>query len=124
MSRTTLLLKVNYGVHRLDSRKMSPVHRGLPHEQCHPVLATDERAEGGRVRSTMSFGANRELLVQVAPRYRAARRGQRSTILDEFVAVTGYDRKYAIGLLIGPVRPLSRSVTHVQHSTDLKFGRR
>jgi hypothetical protein len=53
----------------------------------------------------MSFGAKRELLVQVAPRYRAARRGQRSTILDEFVAVTGYDRKYAIRLLIGPIRP-------------------
>jgi len=49
----------------------------------------------------MSFGAKRELLVQVAPRYRAARRGQRSTILDEFVAVTGYDRKYAIRRLIG-----------------------
>ena len=53
----------------------------------------------------MSFGAKRELLVQVAPRYRAARRGQRSIILDEFVAVTGYDRKYAIRLLLGPIRP-------------------
>src|ERR671939_166815 len=60
---------------------------------------------GGRVRSTMSFRAKRELLVQVAPRYRAARHGQRSIILDEFVAVTGYDRKYAIRLLLGPIRP-------------------
>jgi hypothetical protein len=51
----------------------------------------------------MSFRAKRELLVQVAPRCRAARHGQRSVILDEFVAVTGYDRKYAIHLLLGPI---------------------
>ena len=44
----------------------------------------------------MSFRAKRELLVQVAPRYRAARHGARSAILDVFIAVTGYDRKYAI----------------------------
>src|SRR5579859_4386853 len=54
----------------------------------------------------MSFRAKRELLVQVAPRYRAARRGQRSVILDEFVAVTGYDRNYAILLLLGPIQPV------------------
>jgi hypothetical protein len=53
----------------------------------------------------MSFRAKRELLVQVAPRYRAARHGERSAILDEFVAVTGYDRKYAIRALLGPIRP-------------------
>jgi hypothetical protein len=53
----------------------------------------------------MSFRAKRELLVQVAPRYRAARHGQRSAILDEFVAVTGYERKYAIRLMLGPIRP-------------------
>src|SRR5919197_5384426 len=53
----------------------------------------------------MSFRAKLEFLVQVAPRYRAARHGQRSAILDEFVAVTGYDRKYAIRLLLGPIRP-------------------
>jgi len=53
----------------------------------------------------MSFRAKRELLVQVAPRYRAARHGERPVILDEFVAVTGYDRKYAIRSLLGPIRP-------------------
>src|SRR5215472_2034381 len=53
----------------------------------------------------MSFRAKRELLVQVAPRYCAASHGQRSAILDEFVAVTGYERKYAIRLLHGPIRP-------------------
>jgi hypothetical protein len=53
----------------------------------------------------MSFRGKRELLVQVAPRYGSARHGQRSVILDEFVAVTGYERKYAIRLLLGPIRP-------------------
>ena len=53
----------------------------------------------------MSFRAKRELLVQVAPRYRTARHGQRSVILDEFVALTGYERKHAIRLLLGPIRP-------------------
>src|SRR2546421_327529 len=53
----------------------------------------------------MSFRAKRELLVQVAPRYRAARHGERSAILDEFIAVTGYDRKYAIRVLLGPIQP-------------------
>src|SRR6202165_448436 len=62
-------------------------------------------SRGGRVRSSMSFRGKRELLVQVAPRYSSARHGQRSVILDEFVAFTGYDRKYAIRLLLGPIRP-------------------
>jgi hypothetical protein len=53
----------------------------------------------------MSFRAKRELLVQVAPRYRAARHGERSAILDEFIAVTRYDRKYAIRVLLGPIQP-------------------
>src|ERR1700694_1333884 len=62
-------------------------------------------SRGGRVRSSMSFRGKRELVVQVAPRYSSARHGQRPVILDEFVAVTGYDRKYAIRLLLGPIRP-------------------
>src|ERR1700730_4125961 len=62
-------------------------------------------SQGGRVRSSMSFHGKRELLAQVAPRYSSARHGERSVILDEFVAVTGYDRKYAIRSLLGPIRP-------------------
>src|SRR6266536_5218494 len=62
-------------------------------------------SRGGTVRSSMSFRGKRELLVQVAPRYGRARHGHRSVILDEFVAVTGYERKYAIRLLLGPIRP-------------------
>src|SRR5689334_9944322 len=70
-------------------------------------------AEGGiTVRSSMSFQAKRELLIQVAGRYRDATGQQKSRILDAFVAATGYARKYAIHLLtqpeLPPVQPLTR----------------
>jgi hypothetical protein len=50
----------------------------------------------------MSFQAKRELLTQVAARYSEANGRQKSLILDEFVAATGYQRKYAIRLLRQP----------------------
>jgi hypothetical protein len=53
----------------------------------------------------MSFRAKRELLAQVAPRYTEAGHAQKSVILDEFLATTGYARKYAIRLLAKPVAP-------------------
>ena len=53
----------------------------------------------------MSFQAKRELLAQVAPRYQHATQSHKSLILDEFVAATGYARKYAIRLLTQPVLP-------------------
>jgi hypothetical protein len=53
----------------------------------------------------MSFRAKRELLSQVAPRYAEARHAQKSVILDEFLACTGYARKYAIRLLRRPIPP-------------------
>lgn len=51
----------------------------------------------------MSYRAKRELLAQTAPRYQEAGHQQKSVILDEFVAATGYARKYAIRLLASPV---------------------
>jgi len=59
----------------------------------------------------MSFLAKRELLARVVPRYQSATSQQKSVILDEFVAVTGYARKYAIRLLAHPAllpAPLTR----------------
>ncbi len=53
----------------------------------------------------MSFQAKRELLAQVAPRYQHATYFHKSQILDEFVAATGYARKYAIRLLSQPGPP-------------------
>src|SRR5258706_13312206 len=54
------------------------------------------------MRSHMSYQAKRELLLQIAPRYREASSRLKEVILDEFVAATGYARKYAIRLLSHP----------------------
>jgi len=51
--------------------------------------------------------SKRDLLCAVYPRYREATREQRSAILDEFCAATGYHRKYAIALLNGPLEEVS-----------------
>ena len=58
----------------------------------------------------MSFQAKRELLAQSASRYQAANHAQKSGILDEFVAVTGYTRKYAIRILRHPP-PVAVAIT-------------
>ncbi|MCC6728165.1 MAG: DDE-type integrase/transposase/recombinase [Chthonomonadales bacterium] len=50
----------------------------------------------------MSKRARRELVWSQAKRYRDARRGQKTVILDEFCEATGLNRKYAIGLLNRP----------------------
>ncbi len=60
-------------------------------------------AEGQEMRSHLSYRAKRELLMQIAPRYREASSALKEVILDEFVAATGYARKYAIRLLNHPV---------------------
>ena len=60
----------------------------------------------------MSFQARRELLTRVASRYREADPKQKTVILDEFVASTGYARKYAIKLLIAPVIGPPPAVIH------------
>ena len=57
------------------------------------------------MRSHLSFRSKRELLLQIAPRYREASPALKTVILDEFVAATGYARKYAIRLLRHPVAP-------------------
>lgn len=62
----------------------------------------------------MTKAAKRELLKATRPRYLKASKAEKGRILDEFVAVTGYNRKYAIHLLHnGPPK----------HSTK-KAGRR
>lgn len=58
------------------------------------------------MRSSLSFPAKRELLTQTSNRYQTASHLQKSIILNEFVAATGYARKYAIRLLTHPVPPI------------------
>ncbi|MCZ7570928.1 MAG: ISNCY family transposase [Ardenticatenaceae bacterium] len=62
----------------------------------------------------LSFQAKRELLMQVAPRYRDADASQKSRILDEFVAATGYARKYAIRLLANEAVPTPAPITRAR----------
>src|SRR5579884_2879790 len=59
----------------------------------------------------MTFQARREVLMQVGPRYREAPRWYKQQILDEFVAVTGYHRKYAIRLLMRPTLAVPAPLT-------------
>jgi hypothetical protein len=47
----------------------------------------------------MSLKARRELLTATAQRYQQACKPEKTLILDEFTAATGYHRKYAISLL-------------------------
>jgi hypothetical protein len=49
--------------------------------------------------SMMSQHSKRELLEEIRPRYLKAKKSKKETMLDEFVATTGYHRKYAIRLL-------------------------
>src|SRR5215831_7034101 len=53
----------------------------------------------------MSFRSKQELVQQIAPRYQEATEIQKGTILNEFVAATGYARKYAIRRLNHPGVP-------------------
>lgn len=56
----------------------------------------------------MSQQSKRELLQVVRPRYLKANRAGKGAILDEFVAATGYHRKYAIRLLKNGPAPKGR----------------
>jgi len=74
--------------------------------------------EGYRVTPTARW----ECLKAVYPRYRQARRTERARILDEFVAVTGYHRKYAIRLLNGPPPAAARPLGSRRHRA-VTYGR-
>lgn len=74
----------------------------------------------------MSPKSKRDLLCAVYLRYRKAGREQRSGILDEFCAATGYHRKYAIALLnksfedvSRPARPRRRSPTYSEQTIEV-----
>jgi Integrase core domain len=58
------------------------------------------------VEKPLSYQARREVLQQAAPQYREASSSQKRTLLDTFVATTGYHRTYARWLLnhVGEVR--------------------
>ena len=73
---------------------------------------------------SLSFQARREVLHQMAPQYREASPSQKRTLLDAFVAATGYDRKYAMWLLNHAEEVLQTLSVHVLAGTDLKSNTR
>lgn len=60
----------------------------------------------------MSIQSKRELLTAITGRYRSACRKDKRQILDEFVAATGYHRKYAVQLLNHPPKARRRKKRH------------
>jgi hypothetical protein len=66
----------------------------------------------------MEAKACREYAKEMRNRYRKAVRTQRGRLLDEFTAVTGYHRKYAIGLLGREPMPRSRRPGKPTRFTD------
>lgn len=73
----------------------------------------------------MNFAAKRQLAVQVAARYREGTYSQKSAMLDEFVAATGYARKDAIRLVTHSAIPPPAGITRPrprQYGPDVQEG--
>jgi hypothetical protein len=65
----------------------------------------------------MSTTSKRELVTALSPRYVTATGADKRRILDEFVATTGFHRKYAIALLRHPPAPRGRPITRPRART-------
>jgi len=65
----------------------------------------------------MSTKSKRELVRTVSPRYVTAIGAEKARILQEFVAITGYHRKYALALLNHPPLPRCRPITRSRAKT-------
>jgi hypothetical protein len=55
----------------------------------------------------MSLMARRELLLSVKQTYQVSKWSEKQKIIDGFVAVTNYDRKYAIHILNSVDKPIN-----------------
>jgi hypothetical protein len=77
-----------------------------------------EEAYGVSERFRCRYGARREILAQIAPRYQEASGAQKMLLLDRVVEVTGYARKYAIRLL----NHLPESATQIQRPRQPIYG--
>src|SRR5947199_4454568 len=75
----------------------------LPHERILPAPQQSRHRELEGSEAMMSLASRRGLLAVVAPRYRTAQAAERTRILEEFVASTGYHRKDARVLLNHPL---------------------
>jgi hypothetical protein len=67
---------------------------------------------------SLSYGARREVLAQIAPWHQEATGAQKMLLPDRLVEVTGYARKYAIRLL----NCLPESATHILRPRQPIYG--
>ena len=70
------------------------------------------------------MAARDELVVAIGERYRGSFRWEKSRILDEFVALTGYHRKHAMRLLREGRAGRRSGPRWRAGSTTRRFGRR
>lgn len=63
------------------------------------VTRTDQRQRGMMVGMRLRLQARRQVLQQLAPQYRGASSARKRELLEAFVQITGYHRKYAMWLL-------------------------
>src|SRR5258706_2130380 len=76
-----------------------------------------------QVSSVLSYQSRRDLVRQMAPRYQEASRARKSVLLDEFVALTGYMRKYAIQLLNHPQERTYRHNANRRPDGEVRTGK-
>jgi Integrase core domain len=95
---TPLCLHIN----RIDSPKILLWQkRCLMRESYQPLLWESEAA--GRKRGHDEYHKSERVVSGGGSRYRAVRGEERTHILEEFIASTGYHRKYALSLLNHPI---------------------
>jgi len=66
------------------------------------------------------MATRKELIEAVSSRYREGSLKQRSAILDEFVAITGYNRKHAIRLLSKPAAEPQKRRSRACYGADVR----
>ncbi|HEU5375721.1 MAG TPA: ISNCY family transposase, partial [Ktedonobacteraceae bacterium] len=69
-------------------------------------------------KASLSYGARREVLAQIAPRYQQATGAQKMLLLDRCMELTGYGRKYVITLL----NHLPESSNRILHPRQSIYG--
>ena len=75
------------------------------------------------MKSPLSYQARRELVERMAPQYQATSRTQKMLLLDTFVALTGYVRKYAVWLLNHPVESRRKARLRAPFTMDRRFSK-
>jgi hypothetical protein len=90
----------------------------------HTQIAHCAFPKEGSVEQSLSYQARRALLQQTVPQYREASPSQKRTLLDGFVAATGYHRTYARWLLnhAEEVRQALRRPRPAQYGPDVQHA--